>query len=341
MRCNVTIGIPLYNSCDFIFQTMQSVLEQTDPNIEVLVVDDCSDDGSLDIIRELQENHPMGERIRVLRQPSNMGVSAARNRIIDEASGNYLYFLDSDDLMIGKDTISMMVSHAQRIDADAVFGSYQKLWLNGCQKEKYQYEQHDFIEEDSFAQFAFRKYGGIQASACNYLMKIELIKSANIRFVDADYYEDMVFTFDVAICVKNVVVLPDITYLYQFHDESLSHSQYRDVIPKREIERTINGFDYLKRHYSQLINKSYVSSWMYNILKTDFFILCNILKDSKKVVPQFKLREMKSIMYCPLSLNKIVYGDFKIWNLFFYSISHLPAFVGIPIIWATEKLKRI
>ena len=341
MRCDVTIGIPLYNSCDYILQTMQSVLEQTYPNIEVLVVDDCSNDGSMDIIRELQKNHPMGERIRVLSQVTNRGVSAARNRIIDEASGEYLYFLDSDDLMIGKDTISMMVSHAQRIDADAVFGSYQKLWLNGCHKENYQYEQHDFIEENSFAQFAFRKYGGIQASACNYLMKLELIRSADIRFVDADYYEDMVFTIDVATYVKKVVTLPDITYLYQFHDESLSHSQSRDVIPKREIDRTVNGFVHLKRRYSQLINKPYVSSWMYNILKTDFYILCNIFKNGSKVIPQFKLREMKSIMYCPLSLIIIARGDFKIWNFFFYSISHLPAFIGVPIIWATGKIKWI
>jgi len=341
MKFIVTIGIPLYNSRDYISHTIQSVLDQSYQEIEILVVDDCSTDGSADVISRVQKSHSNGHKIRVLRQMNNMGVSASRNRIIDEAKGTYLYFLDSDDWIADDDTISRMVEIARKTDSDMVLGSYEKLWLSNGRSEVYQYDYNEFVDDDSFAKFAFRKYGGIQASACNYLVKTELLRSANIRFVDSDYYEDMIFTFDVATCVKRVVTLPEITYYYLFHDGSLSHSQFRDVIPKQEIDKTINCFNLLKKRYFQLLNKPYVSSWIYNILKTDFYILCVIMKNRKRVVPQFQFDEMKSIMSCPLPFIKIMSGDFKFWNLFCYVVSSLPPILCVCVIWCIGKIRGL
>ena len=96
MKYVVTIGIPVFNAEHFIRQTMDSVLVQSFESIEYLIVDDCGTDGTMAIVRELQQTHPRGEDIHVLSQPRNMGVSAARNRIIDEAQGRFLYFMDAD-----------------------------------------------------------------------------------------------------------------------------------------------------------------------------------------------------------------------------------------------------
>lgn len=342
MRCDVTIGIPLYNSCDYILQTMQSVLEQTYSYYEVLVVDDCSNDGSLDIVKELQISHPLGNKIRLLFQSSNMGVSAARNRIIDEASGKYLYFLDSDDLIFGKETITIMISHAQRIGADVVFGSYLKKWVDGSHEEYYRYEQHDFVNEDSFAQYAYRKYGGVQASACNCLMNLNLIRQANIRFFDATFLEDYMFINDLLPYVLKVVTLSDVTYCYQFHENSLSHIQHREIIPKQEIVQTIQGVDFLKKKTKRLLGKSYYSSRMCNLLKTDFYVLCSILRNKKEINPSFSSSEMKEAMSCPLPFRLIINGKYcKPWNLFFYLMDHMPPALCVFVIKNIGKMKGL
>jgi len=83
--------VPAYNSADFIGQALESILAQTNPPTEILVVDDGSTDNTVEVIR------PFGEKVHILRQ-EHQGVSAARNRGVRHARGEYLAFLDSDDI---------------------------------------------------------------------------------------------------------------------------------------------------------------------------------------------------------------------------------------------------
>lgn len=89
----VTIGIPVYNVEKYISLAMDSALSQTFESIEFLICDDCGKDSSMDIIREYQKTHPRGKDIRIVRQPQNKGIGEARNRIVKEALGRYLFFL--------------------------------------------------------------------------------------------------------------------------------------------------------------------------------------------------------------------------------------------------------
>ena len=122
MNYEVTIGIPVYKAVDFIEKTMASALNQTFESIEYLVVDDCGNDGTIDIVERFQKQHPRGCDIRILYNKGNMGVGMTRNRILDEAQGQYLYFLDSDDL-IEPDTICRLFEKATKYQADVVYGS--------------------------------------------------------------------------------------------------------------------------------------------------------------------------------------------------------------------------
>ena len=343
MNCTVTIGIPVYNSQDYILRTMMSVLAQTYSDIDVLIVDDASSDKTMDIIRDLQATHVCGNKIRVLNQPSNLGVGAARNRIIDEAFGNYLYFLDSDDLIHGDETISLMVSHAQRIDADLVIGSYEKVWTEMVEKKEfYRYDRLDFVDDDAFAKYAYRKYAGVQASSCNYLLKLSLIRSLNLSFSNADFLEDFIFTHELVTCVKKVVTLPDLTYIYQFHGNSLSHCLPRDRIPKQEIVKTIKGVERLKELSKHLLFKPYLSSQMCCMLRTDFYIICSILKNERVIVPSFSMEEIKEILRCPLSIKQLLSdGSCRWWNLFFVAIGHMPAPMCVFVIKIVGKIKGI
>lgn len=93
MEYEVTIAIPVYNAQKYIRNTMDSALAQSFQSIEFLVLDDCGEDGSMDIIREYQQNHSRGKDIRIVKQPQNMGIGCARNCIIDETRSRYLFFL--------------------------------------------------------------------------------------------------------------------------------------------------------------------------------------------------------------------------------------------------------
>lgn len=91
----VSVVIPMYNSGKYITPTIVSALNQTYKNIEVLVIDDCSKDNSIEVVEGLSKND---NRVRCVPQEKNGGAAVARNRGLKEAKGRYIAFLDSDDL---------------------------------------------------------------------------------------------------------------------------------------------------------------------------------------------------------------------------------------------------
>ena len=123
----VTVGMPVYNVELYIKKSLLSVLDQSYPNLEVVVVDDYGTDNSIKVIENLKRDHSRGDCIRILRQSKNMGPGEARNRIIEEASGKYLYFLDSDDFIV-PETISLMVEQAEFHFTDVVIASMQAVF---------------------------------------------------------------------------------------------------------------------------------------------------------------------------------------------------------------------
>jgi len=118
----VSVVIPAYNAERYIGETLQSVLAQTYRDFEVVVVDDGSTDGTREIVRRY------GERVRLIEQP-NSGPSAARNRGIREARGEFIAFVDSDDLwlpekltlqmpLFADDEVGLVYCRAARVDAE-------------------------------------------------------------------------------------------------------------------------------------------------------------------------------------------------------------------------------
>lgn len=340
MKYDVTIGIPVYKSEAYIRQTLDSLLAQTYPSIEFLFVDDCGGDSSLSIIQEIKESHPRGCDIHLITHQINEGVSVSGNQIIQEAQGSFLYFMDSDDV-IKKDAISLMMSNVCQFDAEIVFGSYEKIEISGM-RTVYQYPSLNLHGKDALACFAYRKYAGIQASSCNYLVKTAVLRNRNLRFIDTDYWEDFVFTFDLVTCISCAVLLPDITYTYQCHEGSLSHYQQRDVITKDEIMKNVRAVEHLKKTSSLLYNKVYYPNRCLNIVMTDFYIVCNVLKRRKAIIPYLSDSELKSIMTHPATFRHIcAFRQSMMKNLFFYFLGKLPPFLCIKIIWSIGKVKKL
>ena len=119
----VSVVIPMYNSGKYIAPTIKSALEQTYKNIEVLVVDDCSKDNSLEVVNALAEKD---RRLRCIPQEKNGGAAVARNRGIKEAKGQYIAFLDSDDLWT-EDKIEKQVALMKSKNAAFVFCAYDSV----------------------------------------------------------------------------------------------------------------------------------------------------------------------------------------------------------------------
>lgn len=119
----VSIIVPVYNVKKFIRETMDSVLAQTYPHWELLLVEDGSSDGSADVITayiaEKQES-----RIRMIRQPSNQGAAMARNRGLKEAAGKYIAYLDADDLWM-PEKLEHELRFMEEKDAAFAFTGYE------------------------------------------------------------------------------------------------------------------------------------------------------------------------------------------------------------------------
>ena len=340
MGYDVTIGIPVYRAENYIRHTMESALAQTYPSIEFLVADDASDDSSMEIIREFQGSHPRGKDIRILSNPQNLGVSEARNRIIDEAKGTYLYFMDSDDI-ISIETINLLISHIKEDDAEIAFGSYEKIERNG-KRSVYQYPELHFKEGDDFAIFAYRKYAGIQASCCNYLVKLSLLHNCGLRFKKSKFWEDTIFTLELATYVQRAVLLPDITYSYLCRDNSLSDIQEKKQISKEDILQYLNTVSYLKEGKDRLKNKAYYPNRCYVAVMSDFYIICNVLKRGDHVHPRFTAQELRSHLHHPATLREILsFKQMRVQNLMLYLLGKMPASLCILMIQFAAKKKRL
>ena len=340
MKYDVTIGIPVYRSKAYIRQALESALLQSYPSIEFLIVDDAGEDGSMDIVRDLQITHQRGKDIRIITHHENRGVSASRNLMIDEAKGEYLYFMDSDDV-IAENTISLMMQNIHQYKAEIVIGSYEKIELSG-EKFVYRYPSLQLLETDALASFAYRKYAGIQASACNYLVKTSLLRENHLQFVDTNYWEDMVFTFDLVTYISRAILLPNITYTYLCRENSLSHYQQRHNIPKEEIMKNVAAVNYLKESSSLLYNKVYYPNRCYNIVMTDFYIACHILKRRNDIIPSISNHEIKTLMSHPATWEQIcTFRHSRFKNLLLFMMGKLPSFLCVVVIWSLGKIKKL
>ena len=91
----ITLALSVYNVEPYLRQSLETIVNQTYQNLEILCIDDCSKDNTYDILQEYAQKC---SRIRVVKQPKNQGLSVSRNRAIEMAQGEYILMLDGDDL---------------------------------------------------------------------------------------------------------------------------------------------------------------------------------------------------------------------------------------------------
>lgn len=222
MMCDlVSIIVPVYNAEKTIWSCVDSVLMQTEKNIELLLIDDGSTDRSGQLCDEYVKLDP---RVRAIHQ-SNQGVSAARNVGMKCARGGYITFLDADDTLF-PNAISALKTQAQSCDADMTIGELYHCGTDGANRaegvEKIlgPLKGEDLIrlalEDHPYTYYAFR-----------ILYKTSFLM--DMRFVPGRICgEDSFFIFECAIKHPSVEIVHEPVYSYMFNSSSATHTLFSD-----------------------------------------------------------------------------------------------------------------
>lgn len=245
---SISIIIPTFNSNVKHFKTcIEKIIEQLDIDKEIIIVDDGStDENLLNFLEELKEN----ENIKIIKHDKNKGVSAARNTALNNASKDFVCFVDSDDYIYNNKTLKRIVNTMVNNDCDIGVFSYRELISNGSYKNLIfnipRFKKIIFREKDDIA------IRHIQSSACNKVFKKELIDKYNLRFwEEISFGEDLIFNYVYFTLSNGFVYIPDLFYVRRAPE----YDKYKDrweVI--KEIYPKIN--EYIKSTYPDLYKES-------------------------------------------------------------------------------------
>jgi glycosyltransferase involved in cell wall biosynthesis len=207
----VSIIIPIYNVAAYIEESLESVIYQTYCNLEILLVDDGSTDGSGKMCDEYEKRD---SRIRVVHQ-DNRGLSAARNTGLNMMSGDAVAFLDSDDALM-PDYIEKMVATMVKENADLVLCKYLTYRTTGRMIGESIDKERPLIPGgiyDHISSLQAMVDGKFNHSAWNKLYSRKLWDS--IRYPEGQVYEDIATTFKIVSRCDKICVLDDPLYRYR------------------------------------------------------------------------------------------------------------------------------
>ena len=339
----VTIGIPVYNVESYIRKCICSVLNQTYANIEVLIIDDCGTDKSIKIIEQMQNTHKRGKCIRIIKQPYNLGVSKARNTVVNNAKGKYVYFIDSDDF-IEKETIEIMVAQAEIHVAEVVMSSLQTYnsTNDSCGDIAFKYKSLQVItKENEFANIVCNNlHENVSTCSVNILFRTDFIINHGLLF-EGRNSEEFLFLSKYYSFVKRAVLMPNITYYYVIRENSLMGRQKRDVIPVSEIRERFHTDKKMTLWCSHLKDKPFYDTHCARVMKHKFRAVCVALRHRKRFSEWLSNDEIMQELKHPASFCEICrFKRYRIFNLLFYFLRKMPSCISIRLSYVMGKCLR-
>lgn len=223
----VSLILPVYNVAPYISRCLKSVMDQTYTGpMECILVDDCGEDDSMEIARQLIAQYQGQIIFRILSHDHNRGLSAARNTGIRAAQGDYLYFLDSDD-WIDPQCIASLVALAERysgvemVQAGAhTCGADPMPWLDLSKSPLPEYVQG--LSEVKPIMLNRKR---IPVTAWNRLVRRDFLLHNNLLFQDGLLHEDELWTFMLAKHLNSLAVMKQNVYHYEQRPSGLMSVQ--------------------------------------------------------------------------------------------------------------------
>lgn len=278
----ISVILPVYNGERFISKAIDSVLSQSLGDFELIVVNDGSDDSTLDIIRGYDDS-----RIILIDQP-NQGPGASRNNALSIASGEYIMFLDSDD-WFSSDALNIAYSEAKSKGTDLTF--FQMINYDDVTGETY---PNDWFELKSFdLSFENRVFApdetkgsifDLSVGVCQKIYSHEFLKRINARFPEGIFFEDMPFFYYVYLKAERISIIKRHLYFRRKHDGSITH-----IVDEKFLDTVRAG---------QILMDIFIKNGWYDTYKFDLLAY-------KINGPRFALRDL------PLKYKKPMYELIK------------------------------
>lgn len=238
INVKVSVIIPVYNTESYLKKCLDSIITQTYANLEIICVDDGSTDHSLDILRLYEKKD---SRIKVFTQ-KNQGVSAARNRALDAATGKYISFVDSDDfLQWNAYEILTMVAEKNELDL-IMFGANVFPEGNGEDWIKEKLDSHYKIyEQKAPGEVIFHEKSSVPFLWLHFMKRSLLERPWKIRFDETmDLAEDQLCQFQYVPRAERVMVIEDKLYNYRWvRNASLMQLYSSRKVKKAEVHLTL------------------------------------------------------------------------------------------------------
>ncbi len=310
----VSVIVPVYNVEHYLAKCLDSLVNQSLQNIEIIVVNDGSKDGSGNIIQQYSEKYP--NKIKAFTK-ENGGLSDARNFGIDQATGDYLGFVDSDDY-VSETMFEDMLNLAEKNDAEMVICNIQKVDEDGNVTQKL--TQIPNMPEKIVLEKHFSVFSDLSYFACNKLFKRELF--IDKRFKKGVHFEDIQLIPQLLLECKILVQTQSFHYQYLERADSISktHNErgldiLKAVADVEEVfknskysskTKELQGFQILEGIYTFLAYLAFVKN------ETQFYKMAQELKDfvEKRDV------KMKDILcYSRFGKNYILYLPLKKKNI--------------------------
>lgn len=206
----VSVIVPVFKVEDYIQECMESVVAQTYQHLEVILVDDCGDDKSIAMAAEVLAGSSLPWK--TLRHEHNRGLSAARNTGVKEASGQYLFFLDSDDYL-SRHAIELLVNKATSCKADMVFGNIA--YDTGGKISRGFWALRQAEEQPGPAPLLLHCTRAIYPMAWNRIIRTQFYRESGVSFIEGIFHEDEPWAFALIVRGPKVEMVRDITYYYR------------------------------------------------------------------------------------------------------------------------------
>lgn len=233
----ISIIIPIYNVEPYVQRCLESVMAQDNAEVdmECIVVDDCGRDRSMDIVREVIAAYQGTIRFVIVEHEQNRGLSAARNTGLEKASGDYVLFIDSDDYLLPDSISYFMDNLAQHPDVDMVVGNVRDIKYDDLLTHNI-YEP--WLIDDRNVFFRRMLNHQIYLYAWNKLIRRDVLMDNGIRFEEGILYEDQLWSYQLFSCLSSVLLLPRVTYIYEYNENSIVNTTFTN----EKAEKTIRSY---------------------------------------------------------------------------------------------------
>lgn len=238
----VSVIVPVYNVEEYIAECLDSIINQSLDDIEIICVDDCSTDNSLELLYEYEKKD---NRIIVLRHDTNKGLGASRNTGMKYASGEYIGFIDSDDF-VDKDMYLKLYDKSSRLNLDLLFFKIA-IFDNETGELDFNHPYFSLKKFDNFNKDVFTHEDtknftcDLCVSACSTFFKRKYLMDNGFSFNEGMIFEDEPFFYNVYLNANRVSLLKESFYFYRRNRQgSIMHkkdSTYMDVVKAFQFVR--------------------------------------------------------------------------------------------------------